>query len=94
MGSVGDGSFNGITKEDLTWKMTIEAGPEGEGYMVPMSQGRVAQGGGRAAAWCWWSSRGRCGLQSEERAGDSRGVREVAGTGVRVLGCGGPHKSL
>lgn len=38
MGSVGDGSFSGITKEDLTWKVTFEAGPEGEGYMVPMSQ--------------------------------------------------------
>lgn len=50
MASVGDGSFRGVSKENLAWKGTSEAGPEGEGYTVQSSPGGAAQGEGRAAA--------------------------------------------
>lgn len=32
-----------VTNEDLAWKVTLEAGPDGEGYVVWVSLGRVSR---------------------------------------------------
>lgn len=67
MASVGDGSFHGVSKENLAWKVTSEAGPEGEGFTVQMSPGGAAQGeGGRSSCVP--------GADGATRAGGARAV--------------------
>ena len=73
MASLGNGPSHGVSKESLAWKVTFEAGPEGEGYVVQRSRGGAAQGGGGAAAAMFpvpteqWGPVGPSGDQGDSR---------------------------
>lgn len=73
----GHGSFSRVTNEDLAWKVTFEAGPDGEGVCGADIAGQRGPDGRESRGSSVPDAGGAAGT------GDSKGVRDVAGTGGR-----------